>query len=330
MNKEELMSVLEHYKMPNGVVWTMPILFQLDKKNISFSKEDAIIIQNKKNKDFSAIMKIADIEKIDLFDVAKKWFGTKDQKHPGVARFVKQGDYIVSGEVFLLKKPIFCLDSYTLTPKQTRQIFKNRHWQKIVGFHTRNVIHRRHEFIQKQALNSIEAEALFINPVVGQKKANDFSPRAIFESYEQMIRNNYYEPYPALIASFNTYSRYSGPREAVFTALCRKNFGCSHFVVGRDHTGVGDYYPSDSSQRIFEKIGNIGIKPIFFNEAYFCKTCNQITTGCAHNQEERLKISGSEVRKCLLNNSEIPDYLLRKDISESLSNIPKDQLFEQG
>jgi pyruvate kinase len=330
MNKEELMSVLEHYKMPNGVIWTMPILFQLDQKDINFDKKDTIVIKNEKDKDFYAIMKVADIEKIDLLDVAKKWFGTDDPKHPGAARFAKQGDYIISGEVFLLHKPVSCLDSYTLTPRQTRQIFKNRHWQKIVGFHTRNIIHRGHEFIQKQALKLVEAEALFINPVVGQKKANDFSPKAIFESYEQMLKNNYYEPYPALIASFNTYSRYSGPREAVFTALCRKNFGCSHFVVGRDHTGVGDYYPSDASQRIFEKIGDIGIEPIFFDEAYFCKACNQVTTGCNHNQEERLKISGSEVRKHLLNNSEMPDYLLRKDISELLNNIPKDQLFEQG
>lgn len=323
MGRKELMSVLDDYKLLNGAVWTMPILLQLDKKEINFSEKDAIVFQRKKDNKNFALMKVSGIEKINKKQIAKKWFGTDDLNHPGVAYFMGKGEYIVSGEVFLLEKPAECLYSYSLTPQQTRRIFKEKGWTKIVGFHTRNVIHRGHEFIQKQALKKINADALFISPVVGSKKPTDFSKEAILGAYEIMLKNKYYHPYPALLGTFNTYSRYSGPREAVFTALCRKNFGCSHFIIGRDHTGVGDYYSPGASHKIFEKIGNIGIIPLFFNEAYFCRKCNQVTDKCGHSQKWRINISGTEIRKRLLENKKMPEYLLRKDVTKILRNMYK-------
>ncbi len=332
MNKDELMSVLKYYKLPGGVVWTLPILFQLNQQNINFNKKDTIAVRREKDKNFYAIIKVSDIQKIDISDIAKKWFGTKDSGHPGVFNFMRQGDYIISGQVFLFRKPFFNFNSYNLTPRQTRQIFKDRGWRKIVGFHTRNVIHRGHEFIQKEALKSVEADALFINPIVGHKKEKDFSAEAILKSYEMMLKNNYYDPYPALIGTFNTYSRYSGPREAIFTALCRKNFGCSHFIVGRDHTGVANYYSPDASQKLFTKLGDIGIVPLIFDAVYFCKSCRKITNNCGHGKKERLDLSGTEVRRHLLDDSNIPEYLVRKEISKELREmyrISKDKLFEK-
>jgi len=324
MNKEELNSVINNYKLTNGVVWTLPILFQLNEEDIDFGRQ-SIIIQ--KDNIHYALMKVSNIEKIDLLNIAEGWFGTRDINHPGVANFISQGEYIVSGEVFLFKKPDFCLGPYALTPRQTRKIFRSQSWQKIVGFHTRNVIHRGHEYIQRESLDLVGADALFVSPIVGYKKPNDFSAEAILGSYEVMLKNDYYNPYPALMASFNTYSRYSGPREAVFTALCRKNFGCSHFIIGRDHTGVGDYYSANASQEIFKKIGDIGIQPIAFNSVYFCKICDKLTNKCEHKEEDKLKISGTKVRKCFLDNADIPDYLMRKDVFQSLKYIPKDKLF---
>lgn len=321
MDQDELLSVLDNYKLADGTVWTLPIILQLDKKDIFFAKNSTIAFRREKDKKIYAIMKVSNIQKIDVDEIAKKWFGTNDLKHPGVAYFVKGGNYIVSGEVFLLHQPTDGLYSYTLTPRQTREIFKERGWKKIVGFHTRNVIHRGHEFIQKKTLEKINADALFISPVVGPKKPADFIAEAILKTYEIMLENNYYHPFPALLGTFNTYSRYSGPREAVFTALCRKNFGCSHFVIGRDHTGVGNYYSPDASYKIFHKIGDIGMVPLMFNAVYFCKKCNKVTDECNHSQEQKLEISGTAIRKKLLENKNIPEYLMRKDIAKKLQEM---------
>ena len=213
-----------------------------------------------------------------------------------------------------------------------REIFKNFGWQKIVGFHTRNVIHRGHEFIQKEALKKVGADALFISPVIGPKKKDDFTAQVIIKAYEEMIKNNFYDPYPAIIGAFTTYSRYSGPREAVFTALCRKNLGCSYFVVGRDHTGVGNFYKPDASHKIFEKVGDIGIKPLMFDKADFCKECKEVNFECSHKEDSKISISGTKARTCLLAGEKIPDYLMRPEIVGMLEDFykkDKSKLFEK-
>ncbi|MFH1841371.1 MAG: pyruvate kinase [Candidatus Nealsonbacteria bacterium] len=321
MDKDELMSVLDNYRLPSGVVWTLPILLQaksVDKNLIG----ETVAVKYSGDQNVYAVMKISNIQEIEPSFIAKKWFGTDDIKHPGVLSFKQKGNYIISGDVWLVKKPFLGGQSHILSPRQTRSIFKDFGWQKIVGFHTRNVIHRGHEFIQREALDKVRANALFISPVIGPKKETDFSAETIIKSYEIMLNNNYYSPYPALIGAFNTYSRYSGPREAIFTALCRKNFGCSHFIVGRDHTGVGNYYSPDASQKLFEKLGEgLGIQPVMFDAAYFCQACNKVVNHCDHSQEQRLTLSGSELRRHLVNNLKIPIYLAREDVAQTLESL---------
>lgn len=317
MNLTELNSVLKNYRLPNGIVWPMPTIFQLHKNNINF-KKGWVGITSKTDGRLYAAINVSGIERVDLKKTARVWFGTDDINHPGVARFLKRGDYIVSGEVFIIERPVFNLGSYVLTPKQTRRIFADFNWRTIVGFHTRNVIHRGHEFIQKKALNMVDADALFVSPVVGSKKETDFSAQAIVRSYEIMLQGNFYTPYPMVLGAFDTYSRYSGPREAVFTALCRKNFGCSHFVVGRDHTGVGSYYAPDASQKLFKKLGDIGIKLLMFNAACFCSVCRETTDNCEHPEGKKMSLSGTEARKHLINNKRIPEYLMRKEVAGML------------
>lgn len=324
MNSTELNSVLDNYKLPNGVVWPLPILFQMKKEEITFGENESIILMSEDEKS-TILMKVSGIEEINSKDIAKRWFGTEDENHPGVSSFLKKGNCIISGEVFLITKSPYYSQFYTLTPKQTREVFKDRGWQKIVGFHTRNVIHLGHEFVQQAALRLVGADALFISPVVGPKKSNDFSAEAILTSYNVMIKNDFYAPYPALVGAFNTYSRYSGPREAVFTALCRKNFGCSHFVVGRDHTGVGNYYAPDASQKLFDKLGDIGIIPLMFDAVLYCDICNKPTINCEHGKENKKEISGTNVRKCIIDNVDIPEYLMRKEISSALREIANDK-----
>ncbi len=322
MNKKELNSVLQNYRLPTGVVWTLPIIFQLPKKEITFRKGERIAIGRKGSGERYAVMDVANIEKIGLPEVAKQWFGTDSTAHPGVARIFKLGEYIVSGEVFLIKKPVSDSLSYVLTPKQSRRLFKNFDWRTIVGFHTRNVPHRGHEFIQKAALKRVNADALFISPVVGPKKAGDFKPDAIVNAYQIMIENGVYNPYPVVVGAFQTYSRYSGPREAVFTALCRKNLGCSHFIIGRDHTGVGDFYAPDASQKIFYDLGirNIGITPIMLEAANYCKLCKKVTDKCRHGAKSRTLISGTAARKHLLGGKKIPREIMRPEIAGMLEN----------
>src|SRR3989344_2143852 len=338
MDYKQLVSVLDNYKLTNNVVWTLPILLQLPKEKIypvksakggakqfnrvNFKTGQKILLQGEQGSDAYGLMEVSEIKKIDSEKIAQKWFGTIDQTHPGVKRFFDSGDYIIGGKVWLIKKPQFFTENQTLSPFQTREIFRNFGWKKIVGFHTRNVIHRGHEHIQKEALRRIGADALFVSPVIGPKKKNDFKAKPIMAAYELMIQSESYSPYSAIIGPFATYSRYSGPREAVFTALCRKNFGCSHFIIGRDHTGVGNFYHPNASQEIFAKVGNIGIELLMFNEAYWCKQCGGATTFCNHKESDRIKISGTKARICLLEGKKIPDMLLL------MYNNSKEKIFE--
>ncbi|OGZ65433.1 MAG: hypothetical protein A3C50_03585 [Candidatus Staskawiczbacteria bacterium RIFCSPHIGHO2_02_FULL_43_16] len=333
MDYQHLMSVLDEYRLPSGVVWTLPILLQLPAEKINFKQGGHILLQAEAGSDVYALMEVSEIKKVDQQATAQKWFGTVGQNHPGVKRFLDSGDHIIGGKIWLMKKPPFFAGHANLTPRQTREIFRNFNWKRIVGFHTRNVIHRGHEHIQKEALKRAGADALFISPVIGPKKKNDFKAKPILAAYNLMIQSGYYAPYPAVIGPFATYSRYSGPREAVFTALCRKNFGCSHFVIGRDHTGVGNFYAPNASQEIFQKVGDIGIQPLMFGEAYWCNACGTTAVDCGHAENKRMKISGTLARTSLLENKKIPEYVMRKEISDMLFAMyknPKEKLFEEG
>ncbi len=324
MNYEELMGVLHHYKLPDGTVWTMPIILQLPKDAICFAKGDTVLFRRAKDGKRYGLLKVSGIQRIQIDAIANKWFETNSHEHPGVAYVMGRGEYIISGEVFLFQRPVDELYAYHLGPRQLRQVFAELGWQKILGFHTRNVIHRGHEFIQRKALEMIDADGMLISPVVGPKKPTDFSAHAIVRSYEVMMKNHHYDPYQMLLATFHTYSRYSGPREAVFTALCRKNFGCTHFVVGRDHTGVGNFYTPDASHRIFDKLGDIGVIPLRFQTVYFCKICREPRDECIHSEDQRMEISGTQVRKNLLEKGRVPDYLVRSDVAAMLEAMYKE------
>ena len=325
MNINEMLTVLEFDKLKNGIIWTLPILLQMHKEDIKFKVNDKVLLFTKQEDELIGVIEVDNIENIpDMSEVSKKWFGTNDDNHPGVKYFNNKGDFIISGNVFKFRhngpqKP------YVLTPQQIRSILRDLNMATVVGFHTRNVVHRGHEFIQKEALAKVQADGLLISPVIGPKKKGDFVSKAILESYGKIISKGFYDPFRVLLGAFSTYSRYSGPREAVFTALCRKNFGCSHFIIGRDHTGVGNFYPPNASQEIFDKIGDIGIKPLFFETAYYCSACESVTAGCQHQDKFRIKISATEVRNCLLNNKRPPEYLLRSEISDLLEGMIKEK-----
>ncbi len=337
MDLDEVWSVLEKMQLRNGVVWTIPIIFQV-KENVAkkLPHSGEIILKCKQSGHMFALLKISKVQRIESLNLmAQKWFGSDDINHPGVSHLLQNGDYLLSGEPLLFKKAkSFDMCNYELTPKQTRTIFNDAGWHNIIGYHTRNVAHRGHEYIQKKALESTGADAIFISPVTGIKKSGDFTGNVIILCYEEIIRSGYYNPYGVLLGSFNTYSRYSGPREAVFTAICRKNFGCNYFIVGRDHTGVGNYYAQDASQRIFDSL-DIGMEIVNFDTVYFCEERGIATTDFENKDDVknlRKSLSGTDIRNLLKDESTIPEYLVRPEVAFVLRKLYKnnpDLVFEK-
>ncbi len=321
MTELEMENVLENYCLPNGVVWTLPIILQLPKSDIhGIERGQQIILVKRGTSETIAILHVEDVFPLKFESVAKRWFGTDSTDHVGVAQLKQNGDYIVGGKIDLIShvQVDSALQQYALTPKDTRFIFEQKNWFRIVGFHTRNIIHRAHEFIQNVALKDYHCDGIFISPVIGPKKPGDFLGKIILDTYQIMLDYHIFAKNKVLLGSFQTYSRYSGPREAVFTVLCRKNFGCTHFIIGRDHAGVGNFYAPDASKRIFDEIGDIGIKLIFFDEVAFCSHCNNYVMECPHSKEEQLRLSGTEIRNRLNNGKKLPDWLVRDEINEYL------------
>jgi ATP sulfurylase len=316
MDRQTCEAVLETNCLPDGTVWTMPILLAARKQATQdFGAGDKIALAGA-DKTIYATLNVTEIFTMDLEQVARKWFGTVSKDHPGVARLFRGGDQFIAGDVSLVERLPSPYRHYELTPAQSRFIFAHKGWSKVVGFHTRNPIHRGHEHIQLQALQQTGADGLYINPVIGPKKPGDFLPGPIMQSYQTMLEFGLFPKGKVILGSFATYSRYAGPREAVFTALCRKNMGCSYFIIGRDHTGVGDFYAPGANQAYMEKLGDFGIQPVFFDAVgYDAKSDRH---GFASEGEDMTPIDGTQVRDALRDGTSIPNWVMRDIIQETL------------
>jgi len=320
MNREETESVLCDYRLPNGIIWTLPIILQTKKEKADRLKlGDRIALSLENSGEVYAILYLEDIYTYDLDKISKEIFGTNHSDHSGVRLLKNRGNHFLGGKIELIKRFPSKYKHYEITPKQARSIFENKGWSKVIGFHTRNVIHKIHEHIQMLALRKNNCDGLFVHPIVGPKKKGDFSADIILKSYELMIKEHYPKG-KVVLAAFQSHSRYSGPREAVFTALCRKNFGCSHFIIGRDHTGVGNYYKSDEAHKLFDFLGDIGIFPIFFNEIHYCLKCGNYVESCKHSSKDILSISGTDGRKMLKSKKSPPEWFMLKSISNLILN----------
>lgn len=316
MNHETCQCVLETNSLPDSTIWPMPILLAAPKESTKdFTVGDKISLAGSDNTVY-ATLDISEIFSMDLEQVAEKWFGTSSKDHPGVARLFEDGDQFIAGDVTLVERLPSPYRHYELTPAQTRFIFAHKGWSKVVGFHTRNPIHRGHEHIQLQALKDTGADGLYINPVIGPKKSGDFLPGPIMLSYQTMLEFGLFPKGKVTLGSFATYSRYAGPREAVFTALCRKNMGCSHFIIGRDHTGVGGYYAPGANQTFMEELGDFGIQPIFFDAVGYDTATGR--HGFPSEGADLTPIDGTQVRDALRDGTSVPDWMMRDIIQETL------------
>ncbi len=315
MSRETLESVLETYRLPSGEVWTLPILLQLRPGDpVSFAEGDRVVLTHE-NGNAHALLDVQEVFEYDLESLAAQMFGTTSSAHPGVARLKERTNTFVAGDVTLVRPVDSPHRHYLLTPAQTRFIFTRLGWSQVVGFHTRNAAHRGHEWIQLEALERTGADGIYINPIARPEKSGDFLPEAILQSYQTLLEFGCYPKGKVVLGSFFTYSRYAGPREAVFTALCRQNMGCSHFIIGRDHTGVGDFYSRDANRWIFETVGEIGITPVFFDTIGYNLNEHryEVDTG-----QELSMISGTEVRETLRRGERLPDWFMRDLVQEVL------------
>jgi sulfate adenylyltransferase len=315
MKKDDFISVIHEMKLADGTPWTIPIFLPVEEKvALVFSKRDSVIIQDETGDDI-ALLEISDIYSFPKEKWTEKVYGTKDRSHPGVDRLFNMHEKLFAGDIWLIQKPKFKFEKYNLDPEQTRKIINQKNWRTVAGFQTRNIPHRAHEYLQKVALSL--TDGLLIHPIIGWKKDGDFNPELIIKTYEILIKH-YFPKDSVVFSGLATSMRYAGPREAVFHAIIRKNYGCTHFIVGRDHAGVGGFYDKYEAHRIFDKIPDIGIKIFTLRGPYYCKVCKEVTTDkiCPHSPKEHLQISGTIVRKFLSAGKKAPEYLLRPEVAE--------------
>jgi len=318
----DLESVIKEKRLPDDTPWTIPILLDFDKQDIKDLKEgDAILLTNKEN----GLLAQLDIDEIYTYDkktLSQEIYCTKDTDHPGVANVYNMKQLLIGGKIKLLGSEIRQFDNYNLSPRETRFLFKEKGWREVVAFQTRNPPHIGHEYVQKTALTF--ADGILINPIIGKKKIGDFRDEVILASYETLMKN-YYLKERAVMSILRTSMKYAGPREAIHHSIMRKNFGCTHFIVGRDHAGVGNYYGPYDAHEIFSEFPDLGIIPVFFRSFSRCTKCDSVVNDkiCPHDQKYHINFSGKKIRE-LLTNGDIPsEDMMRKEVAETILKFDK-------
>jgi len=320
MSSADYRGVVERAALSNGLPWTIPITLSTDRATADRLKPGVEAALKSPDGALLGSMTVEDKHTYDKVREVQNVFRATDEAHPGVANVMKQGEVLLGGKIKAFEqKPLPIYAASDRTPAQTRALFKEKGWNTAVGFQTRNPIHRAHEYIMKCALELVDG--LMVHPLVGETKAGDTDAEVRMRCYHALL-DRYYPPGRTLLSTFPAFMRYAGPKEAVFHAICRKNYGCTHFIVGRDHAGVGTYYGSYDAQKIFGEFdaAAIGIRPMFFENSFYCRTCGNMGTAktCPHGEADRVSLSGTKVREMLAAGQRPPSEFTRPEVADIL------------
>ncbi|MFP3950627.1 MAG: sulfate adenylyltransferase [Candidatus Bathyarchaeia archaeon] len=316
MIREDYHSVLKSGRLADDTPWTIPIVLDIqEEKAREIDAGDMVAISNQEER--FALLEVDEKFPLSKREHALRVYGTLERAHPGVSKTSGMESILIGGQVKIFKETQGICPEYRLKPRETRFLFKEKGWRTVAGFQTRNPPHIGHEYVQKTALAFVDG--LFINPLMGRKKRGDFRDEVIIKAYEALT-HNYYLPHAATLVVLEMEMRYAGPREAIFHAIIRKNYGCTHFIVGRDHAGVGSYYGPYEAQEKFEEYPDLGITPLFFRSFFHCKKCGgpQNEKVCPHGEEERINFSGTRIRKILQNGETPPGEMMRSEVSKAI------------
>ena len=317
MDQVDYESVLESMRLSNGLPWSLPVCLAVD----TAPRGDRLALAD----DSGRVRGVVDVMAVYTYikeREADAAFRTTDVAHPGVARLYRQKDLYAAGPVTVFERAQPAFPELAFDPAEVRAEFERRGWKRVVGFQTRNPIHRAHEYLTKVALETVDG--LLVHPLVGETKSDDVPADTRVECYRVLL-DGYYPADRVLLASFPAAMRYAGPREAIWHAICRKNYGCSHFIVGRDHAGVGDYYGTYDAQLIFDDFEphELDIEPMFFEHSFWCRACGSMASAktCPHEREQHVFLSGTKVRELLANGELPPVEFSRPEVAAVLGRF---------
>ncbi|WP_241692883.1 sulfate adenylyltransferase [Haloarcula limicola] len=317
LSQNDFLKVVNDMTLEGGEPWTLPIVLDVTaQKANEMSPGDRVGITGP-NGERLGLLDVDEIYRYNGEEAARKIFGTDDPDHPGVETFLEKDPFFVGGDIKAFDDADGMNADHFLKPIESRVLFNQKGWDTVVGFQTRNVPHRAHEYLQKSALE--QTDGLFIQPKIGEKKAGDYANEAILSAYETLVEG-YYPENAIVLAMFSSRMWYAGPREAVFDSIVRKNYGCTHFIIGRDHAGVGEYYSDFASQEIFDRVGTVGITPLYYHYAFFCRRCDGVVSEkiCPHDASEHVEPSGTKLR-AMLGDGELPsEKLMRPEVAEDI------------